>query len=69
VLHASCSFALRVSDFFPSKVCNKARPVLGGARTTLVVAGRGGFMAALKKRKPVAWYGYRRWLNLPDKGF
>ncbi len=28
-----------------------------------------GFMAALKKRKPVAWAAYRRWLNLPDKGF
>jgi hypothetical protein len=26
-----------------------------------------GILAALQKRKPVEWSGYRRWLALPDK--
>lgn len=29
----------------------------------------GGLAGAWNKRKPVVWSGYRKWLNLPDKGF
>jgi GT2 family glycosyltransferase len=28
-----------------------------------------GLAGAWNKRKPVVWSGYRKWLNLPDKGF
>ena len=60
-------FAVGIADlarFLAVSLCLQTRLVLGHSGTVVVVArALAGIPYCLRKRKPVSWAGYKRWLR------